>query len=592
MNDSDTTPTWDLTDLYSGPDDPRLAADLDRADALATELASAHQGQVAALDGPGLAALLRRYEEALTAMYRPQMYARLMQSTQGDDEAVRASASRCGERGTAVANRLRFIDTELGKVGDEVAARWAASPELASYAHHVSRARSQAPHTLAGEVESALSTKDLTGRRAWTELYDQRTTGWRFELTVKGEAKTLTLPELRGLREDPDRDLRRSAWGALTERLQSEGELLTYITNTVYQDHKLETDLRGYASPEAPTMLDDELPLATLDALMSAVEAHYPVAQEYLRVKGRALGLDRLASWDLLAPWPAPERDCDWPTSRAMVLDAFGALAPDIADRARAFFDERRIDALPRAGKRDGAFCSGMLPGIGPRVLTNHHGRLRDVFTLAHELGHGVHFALAGEVQSPLNYWPTSPMAETASVFGEMVLARSLLDGERDPTLRRALLAQRIEEALGTIHRQVAFTRWEREAHARRAAGTVPASELCALWTREMDRLYGDAVERFEADRWGWSAIPHLIHYRFYCYSYAFGQLLVFALYALWERDAAAFVPKYRELLAGGGGDAPAAMLSRLGVDITDPGFWARGLDVVTRMVEDFRRAA
>jgi oligoendopeptidase F len=219
----------------------------------------------------------------------------------------------------------------------------------------------------------------------------------------------------------------------------------------------------------------------------------------------------------------------------------------------------------------------------------NFTGRLSDVATLAHELGHGVHFALAGRRQSMLNYYPTTPMAETASVFGEMCLTRNLLAAERDPAVRRQLLAARIEDALGTIHRQVCFTRYELAAHARRAEGMVPTTELGALWSRELARFYGDAVERSPRDAWGWAGIPHLVHYRFYCYSYAFGQLLVFALYRQWDRDGAAFVPRYLELLASGGSDAPARLLAGVGIDVTDPDFWRRGLEVVTAMVEDFR---
>jgi oligoendopeptidase F len=277
--------------------------------------------------------------------------------------------------------------------------------------------------------------------------------------------------------------------------------------------------------------------------------------------------------------------------ARDEVLSAFDALSPRAKELAGGFFDEGRIDAEPRPGKRDGAFCAGMVPGVAPRVLVNFHGRLRDVFTLAHELGHGVHFALAAEKQSLLNYWPTSPMAETASVFGEMLLTRRLLGAVRDRATRRQLLAARIEEALGTIHRQVAFTRYERNAHDERARAVLTTERLCELWSAETGRLYGDAVARGPLDVWGWAGIPHLLHYRFYCYSYAFGQLLVFALYERWQREGDAFVPRYLELLAGGGGDTPVALLKPLGIDLTDPDFWRGGLDVVTRMVDEFANA-
>ncbi len=579
-------PRWRLDDLYSAHDDAALDVDLAAAATMAKDLADAWAGRVASLTSSELLTLLRAYESCLASLYRPQMYANLALAVAALDEGARALHARVAERSTATFNDLRFVDLELGRAPAEVHAVWGADAGLATYAHHLARSRDAAPHTLPGPVEEALATKDLTGRRAWTQLYDELLAGWRFDLDVRGDRTPRTLADVRSLREDPDRDVRRAATTAMQDRLRADAPSLGFIFNTLLQDHRLENGLRGYADPAAPTLLDDELSRAVLDALLTAVEAHYPQAQRYFRWKAGSLGLPALASWDVLAPLPGGDRHVSWDDARASVLSAFGELDPKVEALAAAFFTEHRIDAQPRPGKRDGAFCAGMIPGVAPRVLVNHHGRVRDVFTLAHELGHGVHFALAGGEQSLLNYWPTGPMAETASVFGELVLGRAMLARETDAALRATLRASRIEEALGTIHRQVAFTRFELEAHAARARGVVPTDALCALWTAQMDRLYGDSVQRTERDGYGWAAIPHLVHYRFYCYAYAFGQLLVFALYALWERDGAAFVPKYLRLLAGGGRARPEVLLAELGLDVRDPAFWGRGLDVLTRMVD------
>ncbi len=579
-------PRWNLSDLYASVADPALDADLDTALRLATALADAYRDRVAALSAPALAAMLQAYEAALAVAYRPQMFASLALSTDALDEPTRALHSRVGERANGVFNQLRFVDLELGRASVEVCDRWLADPALAMYRHHLERARDAAPHALPGPVEEALATKDLTGRRAWTQLYDELVAGWRFSVEPHGGDRTLTLADVRSLREDPDREVRRRATVAIQDQLAESAPTLAFIVNTLYQDHRLENGLRGHLDPVAPTMLEDELSRPVLDALMTAVEAHYPVAQRYFRWKAANLGLPVLESHDVLAPPPDGDREASWETARAEVLRAFGDLDPSVAELAGRFFTEGRIDAEPRSGKQDGAFCAGMIPGVAPRVMVNHHGRMRDVFTLAHELGHGVHFALAGQ-QSLLNYWPTSPMAETASVFGELVLGRNLLAHETDPAARKAMRASRVEEALGTIHRQVAFTRYEQRTHEARAVGVVAVEDISAIWTGEMDRLYGDAVRRTERDRFGWGAIPHLVHYRFYCYSYAFGQLLVFALYDLWEREGAAFVPKYLRLLASGGRDRPEALLAELGLDVRDPAFWSRGLAVVTRMVDD-----
>lgn len=589
MDHASDLPLWDLSGLYASPSDPAIESSLAEARVDATRFAVQYQGRVGGLDPDALAALLRAYETLLAAMYRPQMYANLLSSTHSADEEVRALHARVNEVGTELSNLVRFVDTEIARCPAEVAQAWLDAPAMAGFRHHLQRTRAAAPHTLAGDVENALATKNLTARRAWSQLYNELTAAWRFDVEVDGRVESLHLAGVRSLRESPDRGVRERATVAMQQQFERDALVLSTIVNTTYQDHRLENELRGYDTPVAPTLLDDELDRATLDALMTAVESHYPVMQEYLRLKAKALDLPRLENWDVLAPYPDGDRDVAWADARDVVLAAFGDLDADIAARAKGFFDERRIDAAPRAGKRDGAFCAGMVPGTAPRVLVNFHGRQRDVFTLAHELGHGVHFSLAGERQSLLNYWPTSPMAETASVFGEMVLTRKLLSSETDPARRRVLLASRIEEAMGTIHRQVAFTRYEMNAHDRRAKGVVPATELCALWGAELDHLYGDSVARGPRDGWGWAGIPHLIHYRFYCYSYAFGQLLVFALYRLWEQDGAAFVPRYRALLEGGGSDTPHALLARVGIDITDPAFWRRGLEVVTAMVEEFR---
>ena len=582
-------PRWDLRGLYASPTDPAIDEDLARGRAEADAFAAQWEGRVGDLDGDALLTLLREYESLLGRVYRPQLYAQLVSATATLDEAVRAAAARIGEGTTAALNRVRFVDVEIGRAPQRAHDRWAAHPPLTVYGHFLARARAAAPHTLAVDVESALASKDLTGRRAWSQLYNERCAAWRF--TLPGRDETLNLAEVRSLREDAHRETRAAAHAAVLERLREESPLIAYILNTLYQDHRLETDLRRYPHPVAPTLLDDELPLATLDALMTAVESHYPVAQRYFLLKAKALGLDQLATHDVLAPYPDGEREVSFNDARDEVLAAFDALSPRAQELARGFFDEGRIDAEARPGKRDGAFCAGMVPGVAPRVLVNFQGRLRDVFTLAHELGHGVHFALAAEKQSLLNYWPTSPMAETASVFGEMLLTRRLLGAVQDRATRRQLLAARIEEALGTIHRQVAFTRYERNAHDERARAVLTTERLCELWSAETGRLYGDAVARGPLDVWGWAGIPHLLHYRFYCYSYAFGQLLVFALYERWQREGDAFVPRYLELLAGGGGDTPVALLKPLGIDLTDPDFWRGGLDVVTRMVDEFADA-
>jgi oligoendopeptidase F len=588
---SDALPRWDLSRLYSNPADPAIARDQERARTSADALAARLRGQVAGLSADALAAALGELEGFMDAAYRPSLYASLVHATAADDPAAQALYVATREHATDAWNRLQFFDIELKRAPDDVFARWLAAPALQSYGHYLRRLRQAAPHTLSEPEEQLAARKNLTGVQAWSQLYDELTSAWKVPFQVDGETAERTLAEVRALRSHGDRDVRRRAQAAVLERHAQAAQVLTYITNTIFQDHRLEVDLRHFAGVLAPTALDDEIPERVIETLLAQVEAVYPTVQEYYRLKARALGLADFATYDLLAPYAAAEVRVPFARAQTLVLESFAEVAPVFADAARAFFEERRIDAEPRPGKRDGAFCAGMLPGLAPYVLANYTGRLDDVSTIAHELGHGVHFVLAGRKQTPLNYWPTTPMAETASVFGEMVLMRNLLAAEKDPKARRQLLASRIEDAIATIFRQVAYTRYELNAHARRGEGVAAPADYSALWSQEMTRLYGDAVRQGPLDGWGWITIPHLLHSRFYCYSYAFGQLLVFALYRQWERDGAGFVPRYLALLESGGSDDPERLAKRAGLAITDPQFWQQGLDIFARMVEEFGRA-
>lgn len=333
----------------------------------------------------------------------------------------------------------------------------------------------------------------------------------------------------------------------------------------------------------------DELSPEMVERLMAVSERHYPLAQRYMRQKARVLGLSDFASHDLLAPLAKDERNVHFDEGKKLVLDAFRAFAPQFDRIASEFFEKRWIDVPPRVGKRDGAFCSGMLPSLHPYVLVNYNERIEDVSTLAHELGHGIHFYLSRK-QTPLNFWATTPMAETASVFAELILMKHLLEAEQNRIVRRNLLAHRIEDVIATVFNQVQYTRWEQRAHDKRREGVVPAEEYSKLWMEERLRLYGDAVRFLPRDRWGWISIGHFVHYRFYCYSYAFGQLLVLALFKQYETEGARFVPKYVDLLSSGCSDTPASLLSKVGIDIREPDFWSGGFKILESLIDEFEQ--
>lgn len=585
---------WNLADLYDGPADPQLAVDLVASQDLAQAFARKYRGRLALMSPPEVAEALGEYEALMDRAYRPQLYASLLFAGQTDDAAAQALLNRTRQATTEVFNEVKFLEVELKKLMGELFAKLLAAPELEPWRHWLEATRRFAPHTLSEAEERLGDVKNLTGRAAFVQLYTEVSGRMRIPLELPPEEGTgapvkreVTVAEARALRSSPDREVRRRASDGLMSAFEGQSHVLNFCFNTLFQDHALETELRGFERVTDPTFLDDELSSGVVEALMTATESSYALAQRYMRLKAKVLGLRDFASHDLLAPLENSERKIGWEEGKEMVVDAFGAFDGRFADIAREFFDERWIDVRPRQGKRDGAFCSGMLPSLHPYVLLNYNDRIEDVSTLAHELGHGIHFYLS-RGQSPLNFWPTTPLAETASVFAELLLMRRLFDAEKDPVLRRNLLAVRIEDVLATVFNQVAYTRWEMRAHARRAEGVVPAEDFSSLWMEERRRLYGDSVAFFPRDRWGWISIPHFVSYRFYCYSYAFGQLLVLALYRRYEEEGSAFIPRYVELLSSGSSDTPQALLARVGLDIGSPGFWSAGFETVRTMIDDF----
>jgi oligoendopeptidase F len=581
---------WNLDELYASASDARIGDDLGRSRTLAEAFAKAYRGRVGQLSPAQLLQALREYEVVMDVGYRPQLYASLVSSAQTEDEKAQALVNRTREATTDAFNRIRFFDVEVKRLPPAAFDALAAAPELAAYRHFLLNLRRFAPHTLSEAEERLAERKNLTGRAAFDQLYTEVSSRIRIPLELEGKKKEVTVAEARALRSSPNRDLRRRATDGLMSAFEANSHVLNFCFNTLFQDHRLDVETRGFSNATAPTYLEDELAEPVVEALMETTERHYPLVQRYMRLKARALSLKDFSSHDVLAPLETVERRVPFEEGRRLVLDAFGAFEPRFAAIAKEFFDKRWIDVLPRAGKRDGAFCSGMLPSLHPYVFLNYNERLEDVSTIAHELGHGIHFYLARK-QTPLNFWASTPLAETASVFGELVLMRRLLDAEKDPAVRRSLLALRIEDIISTVFNQVAYTRWEQRAHARRAEGVAPAEDFARLWVEERKRLYGDAVQMFPRDRWGWISIGHFVHYRFYCYSYAFGQLLVLALYRKYEQEGERFIPRYVELLSSGGSEAPADLLSRVGIDVAVPGFWEQGFQTVAALIDEMERA-
>jgi oligoendopeptidase F len=576
--------SWDLSSLYAAPDDPQLDADLAAVARDAEVFAARHRGRIASLDAATLGEAITIYEGIEERARRPGFYAHLLFAADTQNERVRRLLDRTREAHVALANELTFFELELKAVADDAFAALLAHPALADRGHWLGLVRRRKPYTLSEPEERVVNQKNLTGRGALVQLFDELSGSLRFR--VDGE--DLTGEEALALLHGPDRARRERAYTVFLETHATHGVVWANVLGALANDHRLECDLRRLSDPVLPTHLDNEVRPETVEAMMQATERHYPLAQEYFRLKARLLGLERLKNTDLYAPLDETPRRVSFDQARALVLDAFSAFSPTFGDLARDFFTGGWIDADPRPGKRLGAFCASWSPRANPFVLLSYTETPRDVATLAHELGHGVHDRLAAR-QRPLDYHPPLTLAETASVFAEMTLTRALLDREPDRVVRRALLCAKIEDTIATVFRQNVLTRFEMAVHARRAHGPLTATELGDLWWAENARLYGDAVEMIPAYRWGWSYIPHFIHSRFYCYAYVFGELLVLALYQRHREEGAAFVPRYLELLAAGGSDAPDRLVARMGLDVDDPAFWERGFRVIGDLLSELR---
>jgi len=583
---------WDLSDLYAGPDDPRLEADLDAAEARAKRFAARHRGRVAALSAAALADALDELEALQEPVARAGAYAGLLFAADTITPRHGALLQRVQERGSAIRTELLFFQLEWVAAPDDAAEALLADPALARRRHLLAAMRRYRPHVLTEPEERILEETANTGSRAFGRLFDEILAAARFRVALPEGERELGEEEALALLHEPDRGVRRAAAAGITAGLKERARVLGFVFNTLVQDKALLDRLRRYADPMDERNLGNEIDGAAVRALLDACEARYGLVQRYYRLKRRLLGLLDLKDYDRYAPLPAADHARSFDDARATVLAAYRDFAPELGDVAERFFARRWIDAELRPGKRGGAFCASTVPSLHPYVLLSYTGNLRDVMTLAHELGHGVHQWLARErglfeQDAPLT------TAETASVFGEMLVFRRLMREERDPAVRLGLLCGKLEDAFATVFRQVAMTRFEQALHAaRRAEGELAVERVNALWLDANRAMFGDAVELTPDYGFWWLYIPHFVHTPFYCYAYAFGELLVLALLRRHDEEGDAFVPRYRELLAAGGSEAPSALLARVGLDVEDPRFWDGGLALLEEMVADAERLA
>jgi oligoendopeptidase F len=579
---------WDLSDLFAGADDPTITHALDQVKADAEQFAATYRGKISVAGGPApdlLLQALRTYEDLQERSGRVTAYAHLLYDTDTRDEAARDLLQKVEQRTTALRNLWLFFDLEWLSLSDDDARRLVEDPALAPYRHYLAHERVFKRHTLSEPEEKIVNEKDQTGSSAWARLHTETVSSLSFPLEYDGETRALTLEQMRSLMYEPDRALRQKAHEVFYDVIAQQGQTLTFIYDTLIQDHQTMDRLRGYDSPMMQRHLSNELDGAAIEAMMQVVEANYGLAHEYFQVKARVLGLEQMELYDQYAPLRQGDSKVAWAEARRMVLESYGQMHPSFRELAERFFEQRWIDAEPRPGKRGGAYCWSVSPALHPYVLCSYNGSPRDAMTVAHELGHGLHGMLARK-QTLFNYHSTLPLAETASTFGELMVFDALAAREPDKQARLGLVAGKIEDVFATVYRQNVLTRFEQGAFAARHQARLTPQKLGDVWLEANRPYYGDAIRMTAGYEWGWSYIPHFIRSRFYCYAYVFGQLLVLALYRMYQEEGQAFVPKLIRLLESGGSDTPEGLLAPLGADFRDPTFWQKGFDELKRLVE------
>jgi oligoendopeptidase F len=597
---------WELEPLVEGegPDgvERRLADALERAQAFAGRFA----GKLDQLESANLREAMGELAVIYELVGRAGTYAALRFSVDTADPANGALLQLAQERGTAIETTLLFFELEWAALPEERAEELLAGEGLDFCRHHLRNVRRYRDHLLSEPEERILAEKSLTGAGAWTRLFEELTSAIDVELPSPAGGDQAgdqdRSPPLAGGRVAldvalsrlslPDRGLRRSTAEAVTAALAPGLRTRAFLFNTLLADKGIDDRLRSYPHWLAARNLANEASDESVRALIEAVRGRFEIPRRWYRLKAKLLGLERLADYDRMASVTEDLLSFPFAQAREIVLDCYSSFSPELGDVARRFFEERRIDAPPRPAKRGGAFCASAVPSVQPYVLLNYTARRRDVLTLAHELGHGVHFALAAR-QGIFHQGTPLTLAETASVFGETIVFGRLLEQDSSPASRLALLAENLEDTIATVFRQVAMNRFEDLVHtARREQGELSVERFGELWAESQGELLGDSVEVTEGYRSWWSYIPHFIGSPGYVYAYAYGQLLALSVYERYEQTGAELVPRYLELLAAGGSRSPQELGQIVGIDLADPGFWEAGLDLVERQLQDAEAAA
>lgn len=580
-------PLWDLSALYDGLDSAEVKADLGRAQAESEAFEASYKGKLSerlATGGAALAEVIAAYEALDELLGKLYSYAGLTYSENTTDPARAKFFGDVQEKLTTASTHLVFFTLELTKLDDAALQAGYKDPALAHFRPWIEDTLREKPYQLDDKLEQLFHEKSVTGRAAWNRLFDETIASLRFDV----EGESLSLEPTLSLLQDPDGAKRKAAAKAVGETLGGQLRTFTLITNVLAKDKEISDRWRGFKDVADSRHLANRVEGEVVDALVSSVRDSFPrLSHRYYTLKAKWMGVDALDYWDRNAPLPDADKALiGWDEAKGIVLDAYGKFSPEMAGIGKRFFDENWIDAPSREGKSPGAFSHPTVPSAHPYILLNYQGRTRDVMTLAHELGHGVHQVLAGRQGALMAHTPLT-LAETASVFGEMLTFRSVLSQTSDPALRKSLLAGKVEDMINTVVRQIAFYSFERKVHEARKQGELTSEQLCDLWVSVQHESLGDAIRFDDGYRPFWTYIGHFIHSPFYVYAYAFGDCLVNALYARYENAHDGFTEHYMDLLRAGGSKPYNDLLVPFGLDARDPSFWQAGLNVISGFIDE-----
>jgi len=577
---------WNLSDLFSGINDPRIDTTLRSGRDAARQFSDTYRDRISTLSAAELVDAFKQFESVMAPLYKLSQYAHLVYSIDTSDDAVKAFVSRIDDEESEISNDILFFNLELGAIDVDRLSELANDPVLSDFKYELELTAKTARFNLTEKEEQLSNLKDLSGCDAFRKLYGDLSASYQFTIEVDGQSKQLNGSELRALRHHENPEIRRKAMRLFFDQYESHQLIYTSIYNNVIKDFNTERKLRGFATPISTKLVGNDLDDATIHTLHSVTDQSYELVQRYYRLKKSMLGIDRMTLADIYAPLPNTSQRFSWDDAKTIVLDGFYRFDSEFGAMAQRMFDNHRIDAPVLPTKRGGAYCSSSTPDIDPYVFLNFQGRPSDVATLAHELGHAIH-AMFSSKHHLFYFHSILPLAETASVFSEMIITDKLLSETHDVLSKQSLLTHKLEDMFATSHRQNMFSNFEIATHDRISHGILSAPELCDMYEIELKKMFGKSVEITPEYRWEWASIPHIVDSPFYVFSYNFGNLLVMALYQLYKEEGSQFTPKLKDILRAGSSMSPYDIVAIAGFDLKDPEFWQKGIAAIDSLLKE-----